>query len=293
MSTRPDLDNAIATELLPASLTKLLDAVQVLEDAASQTAFPNLASTPATSEQVEQAVQEAADWANVVRRAYGVAQRARMYRGTGILPFFNPRSGFDANLDAPELLLGELPAEFGVKELYSRELFFFEHTFSKAGELVLGSGRSLREPGGRGVALTTANWVEIRRQLAQGYGMVVAKVYDLANWIRGRIQRLEIAVIPRLRRLGLEGHNRVRIEIECAGGRKEVVLSDMQAGFLRKLGATGVATTLRRTKMDVLKAVPELRVWIENRERAPGADVANEATYGVNRSVQAAISLET
>jgi hypothetical protein len=276
---------------LPESLEELLRAVDLLEDALYSSGFPNLNPPPEKDEAIEEVVRSAAAWATAVQRAYGHAERQRRYKGAGVLPFFKAGSGFDP-IDDPVALLGQLPDEYIVPELVARDLTIFEYTFSRARELHLGQARSLTNPAERGIAFTATNWEEIRRRLLTGYGRIVKRVLGLTNWIRKKIQELDAAVLPRIRKVGLGSHNRVKVEVSQAGSSRALELTHMQGEFLRGLAQKGCVTTSRRTKMDVLNGIPELRPWIENRPLEPVADIANEASYGVAPAVQQMIWCE-
>ncbi len=273
---------------LPESLEELLRAVDLLEDALYASGFPNLNGPPEEDEAVEEVVRAAAAWARAVQRAYGLAERQRRYKGAGVLPFFKAGSGFDP-IDDPVALLGQLPDEYIVAELVGRDLTIFEYTFSRARELHIGQARSLTDPAERGLAFTVGNWGEIQRRLMTGYAVVVKRVLGLANWIRKRIQELDAALLPRVKKIGVGSHNRVRVEVSQAGSSRAVELTHMQGEFLRGLAQKGCVTASRRTKMDVLNSIPELRPWIENRPLEPVADIANEASYGVAPAVQQTI----
>ncbi len=276
---------------LPESLEELLQAVDALEDTLHGNGFPNLNRPTEKDEAVEEAVRSAAAWASAVQRAYGHAERQRRYKGAGVLPFFKPGSGFDP-MDDPVALLGQLPDEYIVPELVARDLTIFEYAFSRAMELHLGQARSLTDPSERGIAFTVGNWGEIRRRLLTGYGRIVKRVHGLADWIRKRIQDLDAAVMPRVKKVGLGSHNRVRVEVSQAGSSRVLEITHLQGEFLRGLAQKGRVTASRRTKMDVLGSIPELRPWIENRSLDPGADIANEASYGVAPGVQQTLWLE-
>lgn len=280
-----------APGFLPSSLEQVLAAVEHLEETLYGTGFPNLGKPPANDQAVDVVVKAAADWARSVQRAYGMGERQRRYKGAGILPFFKPGSGFDANDDDPVTLLGALPDEYIVAELIGRDLTYFEYAFSRAREPHLGQARSLTVPNERDIAFSVAKWGEIRRRLTLGYTRIVKRVLGLTSWIRTKVRELKGATMPRIERIGKGSHNRVKVKVSQALSSREVEVTHMQAQLLRGLAGAGTATASRRTKMDLLNLIPELRPWIENRPPDPDVDVANEATYGVAREVQKSIQL--
>ncbi len=280
-----------ASGFLPSSLEQVLGAVEHLEEALYGTGFPNLGQPPANDQAVEVVVKAAADWARGVQRAYGAGERQRRYKGAGVLPFFKPGSGFDAHDDDPVTLLGPLPDEYIVAEMIGRDLTYFEYAFSRAREPHLGQARSLTDPSERDIAFSVGNWGEIRRRLTLGYARIVKRVLGLTSWIRTKVRELEGATMPRIERIGKGSHNRIKVKVSQALSSRELELTHMQARLLRSLAGAGTATASRRTKMDLLNLIPELRPWIENRPPDPGADVANEATYGVASEVQKSIQL--
>jgi len=280
-----------APDHLPSSLRELLQVVDQLEEALYGPGFPNLGQPPTSDEAVGKIVRIAADWARGVQRAYGMGERQRRYKGAGVLPFFKPGSGFDAHDDDPVTLLGALPDEYIVAELIGRDLTYFEYAFSRAREPHLGQARSLADPSERGIAFSVANWGEIRRRLTLGYARIVKRVLGLTSWIRTRVRELEGATMPRIEGIGKGSHNRIKVKVSQALSSREVEVTHMQAQLLRSLAGAGTATASRRTKMDLLNLIPELRPWIENRPPDPKADIANEATYGVAPEVQKSIQL--
>lgn len=280
-----------APDHLPPSLSELLQVVDQLEEALYAPGFPNLGHPPASDEAVGEIARTAADWAGGVQRAYGAGERQRRYKGAGILPFFKPGSGFDAHDDDPVTLLGPLPDEFIVAELIGRDLTYFEYAFSRAREPHLGQARSLIDPSERDIAFSVGNWGEVRRRLTLGYARIVKRVLGLTSWIRTKVRELEGATMPRIEGIGKGSHNRIKVKVSQALSSRELELTHMQARLLRNLADAGTATASRRTKMDLLNLIPELRPWIENRPPDPGADVANEATYGVASEVQKSIQL--
>ena len=271
---------------LPGSVEELLRAVDLLEDALYDGGFPQMGSPPATDEGVGDVVRAVATWAKTVRRAYGSGERQRRLKGAGVLPFFGAGSGFDAYDDDPATLLGELPGEFVGDKRVADDLYFFEYTFSHSREPLQASGLSLRDPTERGIAFTLANWEEIRQRLLTGYRRIVKRSLGLSNWVRGRIQDLEEGVVPRIKVVGTGSHNRVKVEVSHVGSMRALELTNKQAEFLRGLAREGTVTASRRTKMDLLDSIPELRPWIENRALDPNADIANEASYGVAPEAQ-------
>lgn len=276
---------------LPSSIEEVLAAVEHLEETLHGVGFPNLSQPPANDQAVAAAVGAAADWARGVQRAYGAGERQRRYKGAGVLPFFKPGSGFNAHDDDPVTLLGALPDEYIVAELIGRDLTYFEYAFSHAREPHLGQARSLTDPGERDIAFSVANWSEIRRRLMLGYARIVKRVLGLTAWIRTRVRELEGATMPRIEGVGKGSHNRIKLRVSQALSDRELEVTHMQAQLLRGLAKGGTATASRRTKMDLLNLIPELRPWIENRAPDPKADVANEATYGVAPEVQELIQL--
>ncbi len=276
---------------LPASIDEVLRAVDELEQARLGPGFPNLAQAAAGDDEVDDLVQAAAKWAKGVQRAYGIGARKRKHGGVGVLPFFDAYSGFDSPDDLPTLL-GPLPADCVDLSLIGPDFTIFEYAFSHSREPHHGQARSLSDQRERGISFTLGNWEEIHRRLMLGYARVVKRSLGLANWIRTKIRELEGAIMPRVRVVGAGSHNRVRVQVTQALSVREVELTHLQAKLLQKLARDGIATASRRTKMDLLSLVPELRPWIENRPRDPGADDANEATYGVAPEVQESIWLE-
>ena len=281
-----------APGFLPSSLEQVLAAVEHLEETLYGTGFPNLGQPPANDHAVEVVVQGAADWATGVQRAYGMGERQRRYKGAGVLPFFQPGAGFDAHEEDPVTLLGTLPDEYLVAESIGSDLTYFEYAFSRAGEPHLGQARSLTDPGERDIAFSVGNWDEIRRRLTLGYTRIVKRVLGLTTWIRSKVRELGAATMPRIEGIGKGSHNRIKVKVSQALSVRELEVTHMQAQLLRGLAAAGTATASRRTKMDLLNLIPELRPWIENRSPDPRADVANEATYGVAPEVQKSIQLE-
>jgi hypothetical protein len=267
-------------------MEELLRAVDLLEDALYDGGIPQMGSPPATDAGVGDVVRAADAWAKAVRRAYGSGERQRRRKGAGILPFFDAGSGFDADEENPVALIGEVPHEFVGDKRVAEDLYFFEYAFSHSGEPHLASDLSLRDPTKRGIAFTLANWDEVRKRLRTGYGRIVKRSLGLSNWIRGKVQELEAGVVPRVREVGAGSHNRVQVEVSHMGTTRMLELTYMQAEFLGSLAREGTHTAQRRTKMDLLNRIPELRPWIENRPRDSDADVANEASYGVAPEAQ-------
>lgn len=280
-----------ASGFLPSSIEEVLAAVEHLEETLHGVGFPNLSQPPANDQAVAAAVRAAADWARGVQRAYGAGERQRRYKGAGVLPFFKPGSGFNAYDDDPVTLLGALPDEYIVAELIGRDLTYFEYAFSRAREPHLGQARSLTAPSERDIAFSVANWGEIRRRLTLGYTRIVKRVLGLTAWIRTKVRELEGATMPRIHEVGAGSYNRIKVRVSQALSDREFEVTHMQAQLLRGLAKEGTATASRRTKMDLLNLIPELRPWIENRPPDPQADVANEATYGVAPEVQKSIQL--
>jgi len=285
------MNDTQAPGFLPSSIEEVLAAVEHLEETLHGVGFPNLSQPPANDQAVAAVVGAAADWARGVQRAYGAGERQRRYKGAGILPFFKPGSGFDAHDDDPVTLLGPLPDEYIVAAMIGRDLTYFEYAFSRAREPHLGQARSLTDPSERDIAFSVGNWGEIQRRLTLGYARIVKRVLGLTSWIRTKVRELEGATMPRIERIGKGSHNRVKVKVSQALSSREVEVTHMQAQLLRGLAKAGTATASRRTKMDLLNLIPEFRPWIENRPPDPGADVANEATYGVASEVQKSIQL--
>jgi len=73
--------------------------------------------------------------------------------------------------------------------------------------------------------------------------------------------------------------------------RRRVTLTHSQALFLKALAENETTTTARKTKHDLLKLVPELRIHIERRPRDPDADLTNEACYGLPLPVRQKIDM--
>lgn len=255
--------------------------------------FPNLSNAPESDSDVQGIIRAANAWSMNVMKLYGHGQRERHLPSQrkrtdpGVTTFFPSTARVGGGFGTPEYQIGSLPPE-----LRDSQCDIFGVLLSKYHERGSSAAGCFRDPALRGIEFTVSNWPQIESLLGQGRTIVIRRSLELIEWVHSRVRTLKRGTIPRLTAIREADHNRLEVEVEVVGRKRLAVIPDSQARFLRELAQRGTSTTLRRTKLELLQVIPELRSWILNMPREEGADDANEATYGVEPEVQENIQLD-
>jgi hypothetical protein len=133
----------------------------------------------------------------------------------------------------------------------------------------------------RGQTFAVEDWAAVAERLRALRLTVLAKCFGFVQWVRDRVEELESALIPTITFLGRSPRRMDLIEVSQAGasGRREVTSS--VARMLRDFARSGRTTCLRKHRMSLLKAIPEMGPWIVTDSTSLRTHGDNQGTYSV------------
>lgn len=121
----------------------------------------------------------------------------------------------------------------------------------------------------RHLELTVDNWPNIRSAVESFHLMTVVQAMQLIAIVRQRIGDFEHAVIPEISRTRVLERNRVQVEVRMAGATRTAELPNAEADFLDSLAKDGSAKARRQVKLELVRTIPELAMWITGAPTRP------------------------
>ena len=300
-----------------------------LQSVVLETPFPDLDVTPTTKAELVVLVKQASEWGRLVHQAYGDPESSgstpdsvwalfarsqvrivsaelvtkpelRARQSTRVpstrreihLEIVGPkilklrveptrRRHFPSLANAADVL-GDAPDEFN----YSCATTLFPSIGLDSMDVLDERGESVR------TALVPAEWPRIRETLRKTRLVVQMKALGFAAWVRSRIERHEFALLPEVQFVRQQARNKVEVIVLQAGMSRTVVLSYSQHGLLSKLKEDGKAQCLRKVKMELIAAIPELAPWILSAGEGSAHAGENEGTYRIADDVRERIRVE-
>ena len=252
--------------------------------------FPDLEKLPNSDAEVSKLTLAASKWAGGVYYAYGIFTPEEIgYQYPGPRPLVNwffarAQSSNDpiARVDRAADVLGELPREFHECRVLSMAIMCTENMTEGSRTAVCRPGKSNEL-----IEKTVENWPTIRGDIEAVRLLTIAQVSQLLGWIRNRIDALAAALIPSVNWVEALPYNGVRVEVRIAGATRRVDLTNAEADLLRGMATKDQEKSLRRTKSELVKHIPELAMWISSSANPRSDRTENESTYRLAVDVRA------
>lgn len=311
---------------LPEWITTLRRRADAVFDAVLSPHFPDLESKPKDDKDLDARIGAAAEWANDVARMLGDVIPNKV-RAPGLLDLLaNPstnslvveiaddcqfniwlqqavsgrwvpagvRQGSKfalrilgrsklPSLDRPADLLGAVPLAFTeplaatfVAQLRARDAIIIERNQLEH--------RIFRR---------TENWGEIRKVMLLGYRAVTARSLALVGWVRERTDSLIDAAWPRIELIQRPASGPWTWSVHLAGQARQIRMKVAPSVLLMDLVEKGSATSLRRAKLQLLEAIPELRAWIGPTRSRLKRSAENRGHYALAPAIRGRISVST